>query len=86
MPTLTLRDLPEDLHTWLKREASTHDRSVDQEVIALLEVIRTHSTEPQPKVTAEELLAIGRRCAALPVLDHRSEEEILGYDEHGIPR
>ena len=34
---------------------------------------------------AEELMAIGRRCAALPVLDPRSADEILGYDEHGLP-
>ena len=31
----------------------------------------------------EELLEIGRRCAALPVLDPRSADEIIGYDEHG---
>ncbi|MGQ0744863.1 MAG: type II toxin-antitoxin system VapB family antitoxin [Acidimicrobiales bacterium] len=29
--------------------------------------------------------AIARRCAALPVLDNRTEEEILGYDHQGIP-
>jgi antitoxin VapB len=34
----------------------------------------------------EELLAIGRRCAALPTYDTRSPEEIIGFDEHGIPR
>ena len=28
---------------------------------------------------------IQRRVAALPVLDDRSPEEILGYDEHGLP-
>jgi plasmid stability protein len=66
MPTLILRNLPHDLHTWLNREASAHDRSVNQEVIALLEATRTRSTGLQPKVTAEELLAIGCRCAALP--------------------
>ena len=27
-----------------------------------------------------------RRVDALPTLDSRSEEEILGYDEHGVPR
>jgi len=32
---------------------------------------------------AEEILAIGRRCAALPDLDLRSPEEIVGYDQHG---
>ena len=32
-----------------------------------------------------ELLEIGRRCAALPDLDTRTPDEILGYDEHGLP-
>lgn len=35
---------------------------------------------------ADELDEIARRCAALPTLDDRSEDEILGYDEHGLPR
>lgn len=34
---------------------------------------------------ADRLVAIGRECAALPVLDDRTAEEILGYDEHGLP-
>ena len=34
---------------------------------------------------AETLMAIGQRCAALPDLDPRSSDEILGYDEHGLP-
>lgn len=29
---------------------------------------------------------VGRRVAALPVLDERSADEILGYDENGLPR
>jgi antitoxin VapB len=34
---------------------------------------------------APEILDIGRRCAALPDLDRRTAEEILGYDERGLP-
>ncbi len=34
---------------------------------------------------AAELLAIGARFRALPVLDGRSAEDML-YDEHGLPR
>lgn len=34
---------------------------------------------------ADELKAIALRCASLPLLDDRSDEEILGYDEHGLP-
>lgn len=33
----------------------------------------------------DELRAIRKRCSRLPVLDRRSPEEILGYDEHGLP-
>jgi antitoxin VapB len=35
---------------------------------------------------SEELRAIGERCSALPVLDRRAADEILEYDEHGLPR
>jgi antitoxin VapB len=34
---------------------------------------------------AERLLAIARHCASLPDIDTRSPDEILGYDEHGLP-
>ena len=35
------------------------------------------------EIQLEELL---RRVDALPTLDSRTEDEILGYDEHGVPR
>jgi antitoxin VapB len=35
---------------------------------------------------AQRLLEIGRHCAALPDFDARSPDEIIGYDEHGLPR
>ncbi|GAB4272375.1 MAG: type II toxin-antitoxin system VapB family antitoxin [Deferrisomatales bacterium] len=34
---------------------------------------------------ADELDEIARHCAHLPVLDERPAEEILGYDERGVP-
>ena len=34
---------------------------------------------------SEELRRIGARCAALPVLDARTPEQILGYDEQALP-
>lgn len=72
LPTMTLRDLPDDLHEWLKRQAEAHHRSVNKEVIALLESLRTR---PQRALTPDEKRArieeISRRSAALPVLDKR---------------
>ena len=33
----------------------------------------------------DELDEIALHCATLPVQDRRTADEILGYDEHGIP-
>jgi antitoxin VapB len=32
-----------------------------------------------------EIRAISRHCASLPVLDDRTEDEIMGWDENGLP-
>jgi antitoxin VapB len=54
--------------------------------IALREQLaREEGRRTAPRI-GDELLAIGRRCAALPDLDTRSPDEILGYDEIGLPR
>jgi len=57
---------------------------------AVLTALRERLTREQGRVRkpelADELRAISDRCAALPDLDTRTPEEILGYDERGIPR
>ena len=35
---------------------------------------------------ADEIMKISLRCRALPETDQRSVEEILGYDERGLPQ
>lgn len=32
-----------------------------------------------------DLMAIADHCASLPVFDTRSEDEIMGWDENGLP-
>ena len=39
-----------------------------------------------PLSLKDEIMEISRRCAALPNVDRRSADEIIGYDEHGLPR
>jgi plasmid stability protein len=85
MATMTLRDLPDDLHAWLKRQAEAHHRSVNKEVIVLLESVREAPTAARRRATVEEIMAISRRGATLPVRDRRSDDEILGYDANGVP-
>ena len=51
--------------------------------------IRNHEAEQPERIDgrlADELEEIGEHCASLPVLDQRRAEEILGYDEAGLPR
>ena len=43
-------------------------------------VTRVKKTRP----LADRLDEIAVRCAALPDLDARTPEEIVGYDEHGL--
>jgi antitoxin VapB len=37
------------------------------------------------RCSVEELVGIARRIASRPVHDSRSSDEILGYDERGLP-
>lgn len=39
----------------------------------------------QERLLLGELRAIRERVSRLPELDNRGNEEIIGYDEHGIP-
>jgi hypothetical protein len=34
---------------------------------------------------AAELDQIARRCADIPLVDAQSDDEVLGYDAHGLP-
>ena len=85
MPALTLRDVPEDLQSWIKSQASAHHRSVNKEVIALLDGLRTGGNPPRTRPSLDQILALGQRCAALPELDARQADEIMGYDDNGLP-
>lgn len=57
---------------------------------AVTEALRNHlercRREQSGRTLASELSEIGRRCAKLPVRDRRPADEILGYDENGLPR
>lgn len=46
---------------------------------------REQSRTPFPRLK-DEIMAISRRTAALPRRTGRAADEILGYDERGLPR
>ncbi len=55
-------------------------------VVALRERLARLKGRHKRRLLSEELREIGERCAALPTLDDRTDDEILGYDENGRPR
>lgn len=88
MANLTIRDVSESLHGWLKAGTERHRRSVNKEVIEPLERAQQGMPEPareSPESRMAAIMAISRRSSALPVCDLRPEDDILGYDDEGLP-
>ena len=52
---------------------------------ALRERLSRVSREKRKRDLIAELTDIALRCARRPVLDPRSADEIIGYDENGLP-
>jgi antitoxin VapB len=66
--------------------ARTGETMTDAVIHALEERLARLACKDGNANEVQEILAIARRCAALPDLDTRSADEILGYDEDGVPR
>jgi antitoxin VapB len=62
--------------------------SITQAVITALRerLVREQRKDEAIDSLVDEVMDIGRHCAALPLLDPRSPDEIIGYDEHGLPQ
>ena len=67
--------------------AELRGESIDAVIKAALqqEWRNQQSERPRPPDWIERLRAITHRVAQLPTLDSRPADEILGYDEHGLP-
>jgi len=74
----------EELATALaKLTGETKTDAVTQALRERLERVRRMRTR---RGLADDLDEIALHCAALPVRDPRSADEIMGYDEQGLPR
>jgi antitoxin VapB len=65
--------------------ARTGETLTEAVVVALRERLARVTGRARSIPLREELAAIRHRCASLPVLDGRTADEILGYDERGVP-
>lgn len=82
---MTLRIENPEADELAKELAKYTGETVPQAVIAALRERLERAKQGQTHSLAEELVRIGRECAALPVLDDRTAEHILGYDDQGFP-
>ena len=52
---------------------------------ALEERLKKMGSQAKKVALLEDMEAMQRRLSALPVLDDRSPDDIIGYDDHGVP-
>jgi antitoxin VapB len=83
--TLSIKDEKADR---LARELAR--RTGESLTEAVTRALEERLTRVAPRKADKDLIrrlnAIAKECAALPELDSRSAEEIIGYDENGLPR
>jgi len=85
MPPLNIRnEETEQLAIALaKLTGETKTEAVTQALRERLQRVRRARTKRR---LADDLDEIALHCSTLPVRDSRSADEIMGYDQHGLPR
>jgi antitoxin VapB len=84
MHTLVLRNVPDDIYRQLKESAALNRRSMTQEAILSLQAGLEGQDVFGARASPEETLDwLRREVWTLPVLDRRTDEEILGYNADG---
>jgi antitoxin VapB len=53
---------------------------------AIEERLRRVGGQSRKATLLEDMAEIRRRWSEMPAMDGRTQDEILGYDEHGLPR
>lgn len=82
---LSLKD-PEADRLARELAARTGETLTAAVVTALRERLGRLRRRPRQRRLRDDLREIGRRCSALPTLDDRAADEILGLGPDGLPR
>jgi antitoxin VapB len=69
-----------------RRLAQLTGESITQAVRTAVEERLEREERHRNQPSVEQVMAIARRFASQPVIDNRSPDEIIGYDERGLPR
>jgi len=66
--------------------AVTGETITDAVIVAMRErLAREERKRESKRQLVDDLMAIANHCKSLPVLDNRTEDEIMGWDENGLP-
>lgn len=66
--------------------ATTGESMTDAVIVAMRERLEREQRKREDKQQLiADIMAIAKHCASLPVLDTRTDDEIMGWDENGLP-
>ena len=83
---MTIKQMSADLKRFWAEEAKRHDRSMNKEVLRVLEEERARREAAiSPAKDMSSIIAATRRLQSFTLLDQRSADDIL-YDEEGMPK
>ncbi|VAW31678.1 hypothetical protein MNBD_CHLOROFLEXI01-4510 [hydrothermal vent metagenome] len=80
MATMTIKNIPDDLYEELKQRAATNRRSINNEVIMLIERA-FHSYRPSPNEIQKQAVMLREMTANY----HLSEDELNEWKNEGRP-
>ena len=86
MPTTLNNIKGRDLQPAWKQEAGIADDETVSITITRQRAKLVHSRPARRPVDMDKINAILARVHAAPVLDDRTADEIIGYDEFGLPK
>jgi hypothetical protein len=83
---LTIKQVPEDLKVFWASEAKRNARSMNKEILRVLEEERLKREGAMPpEKNIDEIMAAAQRLQRFKVRDKRPIDEIL-YDKGGMPK
>lgn len=83
---MTIKQMPAELKQYWAEEARRHDRSMNKEVLRVLEEerARREAARTQSK-DIDSIMAAARRLQSFAVVDQRHMDDVL-YDAEGMPK
>ena len=83
---ITIKQVPHDLKEFWNNRAKLNSRSINKEIIRLLEDERSRLLESTPVIKDKKRIReVIREMHSLPIIDDRPMDEIL-YDADGMPK